>query len=75
MKYLTPIYHEISKNNEPIKTVNLFEPNTTPEKNSKSSNQAIGLISRMFACGPGDRGSIPGQSYLRLKNGIWCRLR
>ena len=36
---------------------------------SYPSDRAISLMSRMFANGPGDRGSIPG----RLKNGTWCR--
>ena len=36
---------------------------------------AIGLKSRMFANGPGDRGSIPGRVIPKTqKNGTWCRL-
>ena len=29
------------------------------------SEQAIGLMSRVFANGPGDRGSIPGRSHTK----------
>ena len=30
-------------------------------------NQTIGLMSRVFASGPGDRGSIPGRVILKKK--------
>ena len=31
------------------------------------TNRFIGLVARVFANGPVDRGSIPGDSYQRLK--------
>ena len=35
----------------------------------------IGLMSRVIANGPGNRGSIPGRVIPKTqKNGIWCRL-
>ena len=35
--------------------------------------RAIGLMSRVFANGPGDRGSIPGRVAPKTKkNGTWC---
>ena len=37
---------------------------------STTIDQAIGLICRVFVNGPGDRNSIPSESYLKLKNGI-----
>ena len=36
-------------------------------------NRAIGQMSRVFASGPGDRGSIPRSSQTK-KNGTRCRL-
>ena len=39
-----------------------------------NKNQAIGLMSRVFANGPGDRGSIPGWVIPKTQNGTWCHL-
>ena len=36
---------------------------------------AVGLMSRVFANGSGDQGSIPGWVVQKTqKNGTWCRL-
>ena len=43
-------------------------------KNSDKFNRAIGQMIRVLDNGPGDKGSIPVESYQRLKNGTWCRL-
>ena len=38
-------------------------------------DQLIGLVSRVFTNGPGDRGSIPGSVKPKdFKNGIWYLL-
>ena len=38
-------------------------------------HRAIGLMSRMFANGPEDWGSIPGRVIPKTqKNGTWCHL-
>ena len=43
--------------------------------NNNNNNWAIGLMSRVFANGPGDRGSNPGQGMPKTqKNGSWYHL-